>query len=587
MIMECQTSIEAPCLFAKATRIKQTYWRQRQLRVRVRGHRVSSFPLFTGNSKQLRFVCDSEDGSPYSLKLGKPRLRKKSFTMLHGFLGPVSVAAPLDPDEGLINEDLRPTSVEERSFSGWEMASLWIGMVVGVPSYYMAGSLVEMGMAWWQGIATVMAGNLLLLFPLVLTGHPGTKYGIPFPVLCRASFGIRGAHVPTILRGLVGCGWYGIETWIGGQAIFMLLNSLRKGTLTGQLIPWLGTSAPEFGCFLIFWVLQMLFIWNGMESIRKLEKYSAPILMTLSAALLLWAYVNAGGFGSMLSIGSQFGKGGAQEGKFWSVFFPSLTANISFWFTVAINITDFTRYVKSQADQIVGQVGLPIFMGAFTFLGLAVTSSTEIIFGQVISNPIDVLGRIGGIVPISLSIFGIALATLTTNIAANVVAPANALVNFSPSWFTFRRGALLTALIGILFQPWRLLQSSESFIYTWLIGYSALLGPIGAIVLVDYYILRNCDLDINDLYSGSPLAQYWHYKGYNITALVSLLIGILPVIPGFLQTIGVLKLNSPIYGILYNNAWFVSLFAAGFAYWILSLSQGALHTKASPKTSTS
>lgn len=579
--MEC---LEAPSSFARVTPIKQTHWRQSQLRVRLRS---------TGGAKQLRFMRDSEDGSPYSAKLGMPILRKKeSLTMMsHGFLGPICVAAPLDPDEGLLNEDLRPTSVEERSFSGWEMASLWIGMVVGVPSYYMAGSLVDMGMSWWQGIATVMAGNLLLLFPLVLTGHPGTKYGIPFPVLCRASFGIRGAHVPTILRGLVGCGWYGIETWIGGQAIFLLLkgSSSSSSTFTPHPIPWLGTTAPEFGCFLLFWLLQMLFIWNGMESIRKLEKYSAPILITLSAALLLWAYLNAGGFGSMLSMASLFGKGGSQEGKFWSVFFPSLTANISFWSTVAINIPDFTRYAKSQSDQIVGQVGLPIFMGAFTFLGLAVTSSTEKIFGQVISNPIDVLGRIGGVVPISLSIFGIGLATLTTNIAANVVAPANALVNLSPSWFTFRRGALLTAVMGILFQPWRLLQSSESFIYTWLIGYSALLGPIGAIVLVDYYILRNCYLDINDLYSGSPLAKYWHYKGYNVTALLSLLIGMLPVIPGFLQTIGVLKLNAvaPIFGILYKNAWFVSLFAAGFTYWILSLSQGALHTKASAKTSPS
>lgn len=497
-------------------------------------------------------------------------MKRRTCRVAQALLEPVSAAVPLNPDPSLINEDLRPTSMKERTFSRWEMASLWIGLVVGVPSYYMAGSLVEMGMAWWQGIATVMTGNVLLLFPLILTGHPGTKYGISFPVLSRASFGIRGAHVPTILRGLVACGWFGIETWIGGEAIFVLLNALLKGKITGQFIPWLGTSVPEFSCFLVFWFLQVVIMWNRMESIRKLENYSAPILIVLSGALLLWAYVNAGGFGPMLSMASQFGKGGARQGKFWSVFFPSLTANIGFWATLALNIPDFTRHAKSQADQIVGQVGLPVFMGAFTFLGLAVTSSTEVIFGRVISNPIEVLGQIGGIVPISLSILGVSLATLTTNIAANVVAPANALVNFSPSWFTFKRGTLLTAILGIICQPWRLLQSSESFIYTWLIGYSALLGPIGGIILVDYFIIRRRVLDIDALYSCSPHGRYWYYRGYNISALASLLVGMAPVIPGFLHTVGLLNMSSPSFLILYNNSWFVSFFTAGLVYWALS-----------------
>lgn len=512
----------------------------------------------------------SENRSQDSLLLGESRVKKRTCIVVQALLEPVSATAPLNPDPSLTNEDLKPTSLKERTFSKWDMATLWIGLVVGVPSYYMAGSLVEMGMAWWQGIATVMAANLFLLFPLILTGHPGTKYGISFPVLSRASFGIKGAHIPTILRGLVACGWFGVETWIGGEAIFVLLNTLLKRKMAGHFIPWLGTSVPEFACFLAFWFLQVVIIWNGMEGIRKLEKYSAPILIALSGALLVWAYVNAGGFGPMFSMASQFGKGGARQGMFWSVFFPSLTANIGFWATLALNIPDFTRHAKSQADQIVGQVGLPVFMGAFTFLGLAVTSSTEVIFGRVISNPIEVLGKIGGIVPISLSIFGVALATLTTNIAANVVAPANALANLSPSWFTFKRGTLLTAILGILCQPWRLLQSSESFIYTWLVGYSALLGPIAGIILVDYFILRGRVLDIDALYSCNPHGQYWYYRGYNISALVSLLVGMAPVVPGFLHTVGLLNMSSPSFLILYNNSWFVSFFIAGLAYWALS-----------------
>ncbi|KAE8666269.1 Purine-uracil permease NCS1 [Hibiscus syriacus] len=336
-------------------------------------------------------------------------------------------------------------------------------------------------MAWWQGIDTVVAANIILLVPLVLTGHPGTKYGISFPVLARSSFGIRGAHVPTSLSALVGCGWYGIESWIGGH------------------------------------------------------------MLTISSRL--------------------------STSEFWSLFFPSLTAN---WATIALNIPDFTRFAKTQKDQIIGQACLRIFMGAFTFVGLAVTSSTQVIFGHVISNPIQLLGQIGGFTTIVLAILGISLATMTTNIAANVVPPANALVNLSPSNFTFRRGAVFTALLCIAFQPWRLLKSSESFIYTWLVGYSALLGSIFSIVLADYYLIRQAKLSLEDLYSSSPDGAYYYSGGFNLAAMVALVIGILPVIPGFLQKVGILSPVSDAFVVIYNNAWFFSFFSAGLLYWILA-----------------
>ncbi|XP_054822577.1 purine-uracil permease NCS1 [Prosopis cineraria] len=473
---------------------------------------------------------------------------------------------PFQPDPSLTNDDLKPTTPSQRTFSGLELATLWVGLVVGVPSYYLAGSLVDLGMSWWQGIATVVAANAILLVPLVLTGHPGTRYGISFPVLARSSFGIHGAHIPTLIRALVGCGWYGIESWIGGEAIFLLLPNSIKQTRFSHYLPWLGTSPLEFACFLTFWAAQLAFVWRGIDGIRELEKYSAPILILLTSCLLMWSGVKAGGFGHMLSLSSRLSKS-----EFWSLFFPSLTANISFWATVALNIPDFTRYAKSQTDQVVGQIGLPIFMGAFTFVGLAVTSSTKVIFGQVISSPIQLLGQIGGFTTIILAIIGISLATITTNIAANVVAPANALVNLSPSRFTFRRGALVTALLGIAFQPWRLLKSSESFVYTWLLGYSAFVGPIGGILLVDYYLVQSTNLSITDLYSRSPDGAYYYTGGFNLLAMVALAIGILPVIPGFLQRVGVLTSDIPeAFALMYNNAWFISFFSAGYVYWILS-----------------
>lgn len=444
-----------------------------------------------------------------------------------------------------------------------------MGLVVGVPSYYLAGSLVDLGMAWWQAICTVVSANIILLGPLVLTGHPGTRYGISFPVLARSAFGIRGAHVPTLLRALVGCGWYGIETWIGGEAIFIMLPKFIRDSQLSNSLPWLGTSPLEFSCFIVFWLAQLSIVWNGMEGIRILEKYSAPILIILTSSLLCWAYVNAGGFTHMLSLSSRL-----SSSEFWSLYFPSLTANISFWATLGLNIPDFTRYAKTQTDQIMGQVGLPIFMGAFTFVGLAVTSSTKIIFGRVISNPIQLLGEIGGFTTTILAIIGISLATITTNIAANVVAPANALSNLNPSIFTFRRGALLTALIGIAFQPWRLLKSSESFIYTWLVGYSALLGPIGGIILADYYFIRRMNLSIKDLYSTNPRGVYYYWEGYNLTALVALGVGIFPVLPGLLENVGILNSVPNSFRTIYNNAWFFSFFFAGIVYLVSSCLKG-------------
>ncbi|KAG8376632.1 hypothetical protein BUALT_Bualt09G0083600 [Buddleja alternifolia] len=474
-----------------------------------------------------------------------------------------------EPDPTLTNDDLNPTPPYRRTFSGLEMASLWVGLVVGVPAYYLAGSLVDLGMSWWQGIATVVAANIILLIPLILTGHPGTKYGIPFPVLARSSFGIRGAHIPTLLRALIGCGWYGIESWIGGEAIFILLPKIVKNSSLAKPLSWLGTSPIEFACFLTFWFAQLGIVWKGIDGIRDLEKYSAPILIFLTSCLLIWSYVKAGGFGHMLSLSSTL-----SNSQFWALFFPSLTANISFWATLALNIPDFTRFAKTQTDQITGQVGLPVFMGLFTFVGLAVTSSTEVIFGTVISNPITLLGQIGGVWTKIVAIVGISLATITTNIAANVVAPANALVNLSPSKFTFRRGAILTALLGIAFQPWRLLQSSESFVYTWLVGYSALLGPIGGIILADYYLIQEAELSVKDLYSLSPGGAYYYFGGYNLVAMGALLIGILPVIPGFMHKVGILSSVPDIFNVIYNNAWFISFFLAGILYWIISSLKG-------------
>ncbi|KAL5981803.1 Neuronal calcium sensor 1 [Asimina triloba] len=478
-------------------------------------------------------------------------------------------APPSDPDSsgGHVNADLQPTPKQQQTLSGLEMAATWVSLVVNVPNYYLAGSLFDLGMSWWQGVATVVAANSVIAVCLVLAGHPGARYGIPFPVLARSAFGVRGAHIATLIRSLIGCGWFAVESWIGGQAFFLLLPaSLRHSDALSSPIPWLGTSSLEFACFIVFWLAQLLILWKGMAGIRFLEKYSAPVLVLLLLWLFGWAYANAGGFGSMVAAPPRL-----SPAQFWGVFFPCLTANLGSWATLALNIPDFTRFARSQADQILGQVGLPIFMGAYAFTGLAITSSTEVIFGRVISNPVTLLGEIGGGIAVKIiAIFGISLATVSTNIAANVVAPANSLVNLSPSMFSFRTAALLTTLVGVLFQPWRILQSSESFVYRWLDGYSGLLAPVGAVILVDYYLLRGEILDVDALYSVSPFGAYYYCGGFNLAAVAALVVAVGPVIPGFLNNVGILREIPGAFVVIYDNAWFVSFFSAGVVFWFIS-----------------
>ncbi|MFT4977861.1 MAG: NCS1 family nucleobase:cation symporter-1 [Myxococcota bacterium] len=480
---------------------------------------------------------------------------------------------PRNPHPSLINDDIRPTSAEERHWSVMNMASLWVGMVVCVPTYMLAAGLIEQGMSWSQAVVTVMLGNVIVLIPMILNGHPGTKYGVPFPVMSRAAFGIHGAHIPSLLRALVACGWFGIQTWIGGQAIYQLIGVLAGGTMGGEALPLLGINGVELACFLLFWLLQVVIIWRGVESIRLLETLAAPFLIVMGLALLGWAYVAAGGFGPMLSTPSQFAVGGPREGQFWSVFFPSLTAMVGFWATLSLNIPDFTRYAKSQRDQILGQaIGLPLTMTLFAFIGVAVTSATMTIFGETIWDPTVLLGRMGGGMTVALSLLALSVATLSTNIAANVVSPANALINAAPQRVTFRMGGLITAGIGVAIMPWKLIASTGGYIFTWLIGYSALLGPIGGILIADYFILRRMEYDVDALFQLD--GAYRYRGGFNPAAIIALVLAVLPNIPGFLEAAGAVSEVPAIFSTIYTYAWFVGFLLAGAIYLALMAASG-------------
>jgi len=470
-----------------------------------------------------------------------------------------------DPDPALTSADLAPTRLSERTWTAVDLGALWVGMIVCVPAYMLAGGLVELGMNWRQAVFTVGLGNLVVLIPMLLNGDPGARYGISFPVLARASFGIRGANIPALLRGIVACGWFGIQTWIGGSALVQIVAVFHSTDKASADLPGLGITPLELTCFLAFWGLQVWILWRGMESLRKLEKWAAPFLILGALSLLVWAYRATGGFAQMLAATDR----GTAEGDFWILFFPSLTAMVGFWATLSLNIPDFTRYARSQRDQVLGQaVALPVFMTLFAFIGVAVTSASVAVFGEAVPDPVDLVGRLGGGAGAVLGLAGVALATLSTNLAANVVSPANAAVHLAPRTMTFRRAALLAASLGIVILPWKLIESTSGYIFTWLVGYSALLGPVGGILIADYYLLRRRVLNVDDLYrSDGPFA---YRNGVNRVALVALVIGVLPNVPGFLEAAGWVSNVPALFGAVYTYAWFIGFALAGAVYLGLS-----------------
>jgi NCS1 family nucleobase:cation symporter-1 len=417
-------------------------------------------------------------------------------------------------------------------------------MSMEITTYKLASSLIAKGMDWKQALATVLLGNLIVLIPMLLNAHAGTKYGIPFPVFIRAPFGVRGANLPAILRAIVACGWFGIQSWIGGTAIHSML-----------VVVWpsiAGIDGVLWACFLGFWMLNMLIVWRGVESIRHLQAFGAPFMFVMAAALIVWVRMRAGSFGSMLSTPSQF----HSTHEFLGVFFPSLTAMVGYWATLALNIPDFTRFSKSQSAQAWGQAfGLPVAMTLYTFVGIAVTSASAVLFGKPIWDPIELLGAFHQPVVAFVALIAILVATLSVSIGANVVAPSNDFFNLFPRLISFRTGGMITGLLGLAMCPWKLLATPDSYIFGWLVGYSGLMGPIAGIMICDYFLIRHTELDVNSLYHRE--GAYHYSKGINPRAVVALVLGIGVALIG----LAVNRLH-----FLYDYAWFVGFFIAAIVY---------------------
>ena len=480
-------------------------------------------------------------------------------------MSPSTMVAGQRPEAGvdsagrLWSRDLAPTRPEQRTWSTYDFAALWIGMSVVITTYMLASGLMQQGMTWWQAMLTVLLGNTIVLVPILLNAHAGARYGISFPVLCRASFGTLGANVPALMRAAVACGWFGIQTWIGGLALDTLLAAAWP--------VWSELAGSRWLAFGAFWLLQVGIIVRGTEGIRRLERAAAPLLLAGGGVLFLWAVSRGGGLGNVLGESPRL-QGSAADA--WRVFPAGLTAAVGYWATLSLNIPDFTRYARSQRAQVTGQaLGLPLTMTAFSFIGVVVTSASLVVLGEAIWDPVELIRRVGGPAVIIGGALIVMVAQISTNMAANVVAPANDFANLSPRRISFVTGGLITAVIGVLLMPWKLYSDAGAYIFTWLIGYSGLMGAIGGILIADYWVLRRQQLSLPDLFSRD--GRYSFTAGYNPRALLALGLAVAPVLPGFLRaaTVPGGQVADPgLLDHLYTFAWFVT-FALGFALHLL------------------
>jgi nucleobase:cation symporter-1, NCS1 family len=462
----------------------------------------------------------------------------------------------------LFNRDLAPVKVADRNWTTYNYAALWISMAHCIPTYMLSSGLISQGMNWWQALITILLGNTIVLIPILLNSHPGTKYGIPFPVFARASYGTYGSNLPALMRAIVACGWFGIQAWIGGEALNLMLsqipgwNSLFSGQVAGHT---LGTWIS----FLLFWGLNIFIIYRGMDLLRKVENWAAPFVLVMTALLLAWALWKANGLGYLLAQQSKF----HTVGQFWPVFIINLTGMIGFWATLSLNMPDFTRFGHSQREQAIGQIAaLPTTMTVFAAMGVMITSAAVLIYPHMkaddLWDPMKLVGQFHRVEIIAISMFTVVVATLAVNIAANVVSPANDFANAFPKLISFRTGGLITGIIGILMQPWRLLADPSGYIFAWLVGYSGGLGSIAGVLIADYWLVRDKRLSLGDLYRRR--GDYTYLSGWNLRAVAATLLGCLLAWSGPIFD----KLGKPIWFFdkLYSYAWFVGFGVAALVY---------------------
>lgn len=478
------------------------------------------------------------------------------------------------------NEDLAPTSVSQRNWTTYNISMLWVGMAICIPSMSLASGLIGMGVSPWLSIINVALGNIIVLIPIQLNSQIGTKYGIPFPLFARLTFGGKGAQIPAILRAITACGWTSVQAWVGGGAVAAIIGcvipSFADAGWTVGLPSWGGMQTVAMGQF-IGYVIFMLFIgwvaYKGMDQIKWIQNIGGPLLIIIMIALLVWATTYAGSegysFGDVINSGNNDALIEA-AGGFALVYLGGLMGNIAFWATMALNIPDFSRYARSQKDQFRGQLyGMPLPMAFCAFVGAFFARATELVDGTAMFDPTAVFYHLNNKLIILIAALGVAAATVTTCVAANVVAPANGFSNINPKKISYKKGVVITMLIAFfVLQAWWIYGSGGAY-FTWMNAYGTILAPIAAIFIADYFVCKNRQIEIAALFKGEN-GRYWYSGGFNQAAIIAWIVAfIIPLLAYFNISGGLGTIIAYI-----NSVNYLWSFIIGFVLYVILMKTG-------------
>ena len=433
------------------------------------------------------------------------------------------------------NEDLAPTKLNDRKWEMKDVADLWIGLSISIPALALAASLVSLGVSPLLSIINVILGNLIVLIPIQLNSHVGTRYGIPYPIYARLTFGPVGAHLSSISRSIVGCGWAAIQSWVGGGAIAVLFGTMipffsdQNATISlpgndqvmiGQLIG-----------FFIFVFICGFIAYKGMSNIKIVQNIGGPLLIVFILGLCIWSVTTISSTGH--SIFELFTAGNNMElinrnGGFAFVYLAGLTGYIAYWGTIALNIPDFSRNAKSQKVQFGGQlIGMPAPMAICATVGALFAQATLYRYGEVSFDPTSVFYYVDNKIVIVLCSIGVIIATLTTCVAANIVAPANGWSSLAPQKISYKKGVIITLFISVFItQPWFIYGSGSAYIFSWLNNYGTIIAPVAAILCADYFVCKKKRIDIYSLYKGND-GRYRYRNGWNWCAIIAWIVSFL------------------------------------------------------------
>ncbi|MHB0774946.1 NCS1 family nucleobase:cation symporter-1 [Halomonas sp. WWR20] len=460
-------------------------------------------------------------------------------------------------DPTLYNDDLAPIPHSRRSWGWFEIFNVWSNDIQSLFGYTLAASLfLTYGLNGWAVMAAIILAGVIVMWLVNLTGRPSVKYGIPFPVMVRASMGVRGANLPAMLRAIIGIFWYGVQTYFASTAVALLITALFGG---GDGATFLGLSGVAWLSFVIVWLFQLAIFWQGIERIKHFLNWAGPLVYGVMIVLMIVVWVQAGS--DLLPAVSTIFSAEADSGSSVAAFLAVVGTMVAYFAAVVINFGDFARFVRSEREMKLGNLlGLPFNVAFFSFIALIITAGTLVLFGDALTNPTDIVERVDSLPLTIVAALTFFAATVGINLVANFIPPAYDLANLFPSRISFRVGGLITAVVAFFIGALWVSLISRIGVPGFVNALGAIIAPFYGIVVADYYLIRHQRLDIQQMFTSAPDSAYYYVQGWNRNALLAF---------GLAALFSIASVWVPMLAALEGYAWLIGAGLGGLFYSLL------------------